>query len=109
MSKRSEEARDAAVECCKALRKWVTKQAFERTEDDFSNEVYPYLQRWMKKETNQCYDDPKPIRARKMVIQPVLEELKQPKASKTCGRRCVAILAEISLDEVIEQLGYKVT
>ena len=61
MSKRREKARDAAVECCKALRKWVTKEAYKRTPNDFSEEVWPYLDRWMRHETNQCYKDPRPM------------------------------------------------
>ena len=57
-SKRSEKARDAAVECCRALRQWIVKEHHQRTPEDFSNDVYPYLMKWMRHETNQKYEVP---------------------------------------------------
>lgn len=59
MSKRREQARDVAVEVCRALRQYVAAPVSEgRTLDD----VMPYLLKWMSLQDKTKFDPPKPIR-----------------------------------------------
>lgn len=57
MSKRREKARDAAEDTCRALRMWLTEKP--ANQQDFSKQILPHLQRWIRNSGTACYDPPK--------------------------------------------------
>ena len=58
-SARSERARDAAEEVCRAMRRNIANKGFVTTT------AVEYLFRWMRLKGADKYDDPKPLKAKR--------------------------------------------